>query len=255
MKPYKEFAVSLASEMGANIKQGYGKMHNLEWKLRINFKTEIDDDNDALARERIRKEYPDHSIMSEEKDAHQGLSEYTWVVDPLDGTLPFSYGISDHCGVSIALAHKGIPVLGVINLPLRGEMYVAEQGKGAYLNGKKIKGAVVEDINHAMVGLDYGKIDRTAILRLQEKLLGPKGVTYTVAYGCATAPMAFVASGKMHAYLSLNLEPWDAAAAVVLNQEAGNTVTAADGRKWTLEEPSILVAPPSVYKGIRNLLR
>jgi myo-inositol-1(or 4)-monophosphatase len=105
-----------------------------------------------------------------------------------------------------------------------------------------------------MVGLDYGKHDRARMLPYQARLLAESGITYPVTYGCASVSLAFVASGKLHAYVALGLEPWDMAAAVVIIREAGGRVTTVDGKEWELGDRSVLAANPYLHKKLLKLL-
>lgn len=250
---YRQFAVDLATQAGEILLSHYGAMQKLEWKLRTNFKTQVDDEVDSLIRRRITEAFPEHNIYSEEAAAKENQSEYSWVVDPLDGTLPYTFGVNDHFSVCIALAKGKMPVLGVTNAPKRGELYVAELGKGSRLNGQPIQTGDQADLNQAFIDLEYGKIDRAKHLAYQEKLLVADGAAYTYAHGCASVPLALVASGKLDGYLSLKLEPWDMAAAVVILREAGAKVTAVDGGDWTLEEESILAANPTLHAKLLTL--
>lgn len=246
----RNFAIGLAMECGQILMDEENKQKSLEWKLKNNFKTHVDDLSDTLARKRISEAYPSHSIYSEEADAIEQKSEYSWIVDPLDGTLPYTYGISDHFSVSIALAKNKRPIIGVIYAPKRNEMYVGVEGLGATLNGKPIKVRDVSILNKIIIGFDLGKLEREKILGIYQKLISDKGVTYPVSYGCASVALALVAKGNLDAYLSLKLEPWDMAAAVVINREAGAMVTNIDGKEWSLEDKSILVANPALHNNL-----
>ena len=258
MSQHLDFAIKTAKEAGDYLMSQYGKMQKLEWKLRTNFKTEVDDYNDRLIRMRIKESFPDHNIYSEEQDALNRGSEYSWVVDPLDGTIPYRYGTTDHFSVCIALAKRKTPIIGVIFAPKRGELYTAEQGQGAFCNGERIYVSLEDDINHVLMSLDLGKetssFKRASLAKYEERLISPEGVTYTLFSACASVPLALTAKGNLHAYMSLNLEPWDMAAAVVIDREAGVKVTNIKGEEWTLDDPSILAANPILHKKLLKLL-
>lgn len=251
---HKQFALELAHEAGEIMTRHYGAMHELEYKLRTNFKTQVDDEIDKHIRQRIGEAFPDHNIYSEELEGQENQSEFSWVIDPLDGTLPYAYGINDHFSVCIGLCQGKDPILGIIFAPKRNELYAAEKGQGVTLNGQPIKVSDLDDLNKAMVGLDYGKLDRARILPYQAKLLGPDGVNYTYSHACASVSLGMVAAGKMHAYLALKLEPWDMAAAVVIIREAGGRVTTVDNKEWELGDESIVVAGPSLHSKVLTLI-
>lgn len=256
---YKDFAISTAKEAGLILMSNYGKMQELEWNAKQHFRTEVDRMNDELIRKRIKEDFPGHNIYSEENKGINRNSEFSWVFDPLDGTIPYRYGTTDHFSVCIALAFRKTPILGVIYAPKREELYYAEQGKGAFCNNKKISVSLEENINNVIMGLDGGKetrfFKRANIASYIERLYSPDGITCFLASGCASVPLALTASGKLHAYIALSLEPWDMAAAVVLNREAGAKVTDINGKEWELGDASILVANPILHEKLLGLLK
>lgn len=255
MPDFRAFAVSVAQRAGDLLLRRHGDTLALEYTLRTNFKTSVDDESDKLIRHAINEAFPTHNIHSEEGPNDLNGSEFSWVIDPLDGTLPYTYGISDHFGVCIALIRGRTPILGVVYAPQRNELYVAEEGKGSFCNDRMIKVATIEDINRSLIGLDYGKHNRSQILRYQAALLGEAGVTYTVSYACTSVSLALVASGKLHGYVAMELEPWDMAAGVVILREAGAVVTSAAGKDWGIEDVSIIAANHHIHKNLLRLLR
>ena len=256
---YREFAISVAKEAGNLLMRHYGKMQKLEWKLATNFKTQVDDESDKLIRERIKENFPKHNIYSEEQDAIEQKSEYNWVIDPLDGTIPYAYGISDHFTVCVALVRNKTPILGVTYAPKRKELYVAEKGKGASCNGEKITSSLEDELNHAIIALEGGKatkfFNRKSIVPYVKNFYGNDGVVCALSSGCASVPLALVASGKMHAYVALSLEPWDMAAGVILNREVGNMVTTIYGKDWELGDESIVAANQKMHEEVMRLVR
>ena len=254
MSNYRDFAVTLAKQAGQILMDHHGQMQKLEWKLRTNFKTEVDDKVDAFCRREIRKAFPDHRIESEEADVLESASEYTWVIDPLDGTLPYTYGINDHFSVCVGLVKGKQPILGAINAPLLGEFYIAETGKGTTLNGKTIRVNDQTNLSQTFIDIEYGKIDRAKHMPYQAKLLGKDGIAYVYTHGCASVSLAMVASGKLDGYFSLKLEPWDMAATVCVIREAGGKVTDINGKEWELGDESILAANPTLHQKLFKLL-
>lgn len=238
----------------------------------------MDDESDRYIRAEIGKRFPDHGILSEEDDPKNLQAEYVWVIDPLDGTIPYARGISDHFSVCIALCRCLVPILGVIYCPLRhlgrGEFYFARHGAGSFVvtdvissalagfglsraRKRKIRVSGDDDIHHAIVGLDPGKAPgRTRLpLEVETKLVGDDGVLCVSQHICASVSMALVAAGKMNAYAAARLEPWDMAAATVICREAGAKVTALDGKEWELGDESILIANPVLHGKLLDLLK
>src|SRR3989344_6157874 len=249
------FAIDTAEQAGAILMQWRSKIKKATYKIKTDFKTQADDESDAYMRDCIQKRYPGHSIYSEEGDAVKHKTPFSWVIDPLDGTFPFTFGTSDHFSVCISLVKDKTPVIGVIYAPLMKELYVAEQGEGVTCNGDKINCQNPSSLNKAMIAMDYGKLDRQALDIYHQKLLAPNGSLTPVTFNCASVPLCMVASGKIHAYLSHNLEPWDMAAAVVINKEAGAEVTTLDGKLWELGSSSILAAHPILHNKLLDFFK
>lgn len=233
-------------------------------------KNEADAASGRYIRRMIGEFNPDHGIISEEMPDKAMASEYQWVVDELDGTIPFSTGISDHFSVCIALYRlvNGAwqPVLGVTHCPLRnrgeGETYYAEAGKGgAFMNHELLQCGNETNINRVRIGLDPGKEDpavpnrRLRLNEIERKLDGDGGVNCIMRHGCASVSIALVAAGRMQAYAATQLEPWDMAAGAVIAREAGARVTTLDGTKdWELGDDSILIANPVLHTKLLDML-
>ncbi|HIH17781.1 MAG TPA: inositol monophosphatase [Nanoarchaeota archaeon] len=253
-----DFAVETARKAGEILMSNYNHVKIIDSSHSsdlTDLKTLADVDSDNLIRDAIARNFPDHNIISEEEKAKEVESEYTWVVDPLDGTIPYTYMTSDHFSVSIGLCRGKKPILGVIYAPLRNELYAALEGDGATLNGTPIKTSTLTEMSKAIIGAEYGHEKRTNTLDFHRKILIPEGVRYVLTLGCATLPLAFVASGKIHAYYSSHLEPWDLSAAAVINKEAGSKVTTLDGKVWELGDESILCANPTLHKNLMEFFK
>lgn len=251
---FTEFAVETARGAGEILMAHYGKMHHLDWKTLTNYKTQVDDESDLFIRGRIEGWFPDHQIISEEFDPKETHSEYMWVEDPLDGTLPYSTGANDNFSVNIALCRGRTPIVGVTWMPKRDQLFVAEAGKGATLNGKPIRVSSEEHPNHALIGGDLCRDVDPKYLVNYGRLLGKDGVVCQFAHGCASVPIALTAAGQIHGYWALKLLPWDMAAGVIINREAGARVTTITGKEWELGDPSILVANPVLHAKLGKFL-
>lgn len=257
---FRTFAITTARQAGDEIlMRHHGKVKTLDWHTRTNFKTAVDDESDAFIRAEIEREFPDHRIHSEEAAAKRTPSPYRWIVDPLDGTLPYTTGINDHFSVSIALEEDGEVIVGVVYAPKRGELYAAECGKGTFLNGSRVTVALEDNLNHVIMGLDSGKegpnFRRLELAGPYEKLLGPDGIAADLKHGCASVPLCLVACARLHAYAAMWLELEDAAAAVLINREAGTRVTTFSGEEWGLGDRSILAANPVLHAKLLERIR
>ena len=192
----------------------------------IDLVTEIDKQSEAMILEFLRQHYPDHGIMAEESGETARDSDYLWIIDPLDGTTNYSQGLPVFA-VSIALQYQGETVIGVVYAPGVNQLFSAIKGQGAWLNGKRITvsrktqltdcvlatGFPYDVFTHQVNNLDYFGhflVRTRAIRRL----------------GAAAYDLACVACGKFDGYWEMGLQPWDAAAGVLLIEEAGGKVTA-----------------------------
>src|SRR5512140_286059 len=140
----------LAREAGAILRAGYSKEHQVNYKGVIDLVTEVDHQSEAFLLGEIRGKYPDHHIFAEESGIIQGNDEHIWYVDPLDGTLNYAHHIPIFC-VSIAYAFHGELTLGAVYEPMRDEMFAAERGKGARLNGKPLQVSTATELQKSLL--------------------------------------------------------------------------------------------------------
>jgi len=210
---------------------------------------------DLAAQEAIREcilnSFPDHDFLSEEDAADrksQGLpaiterkSEYRWVVDPLDGTTNYIHHMPGWA-VSIALQKGSNIELGVVYDPLSKETYVAERGKGALLNGKRLKSSGCTALDKALVAVSFSAHvprDSPEIRRFVEVLLASQSVR---RLGSAALNLCYVAAGRLDAYFATSVAIWDVAAGLLIAEEAGGKMTAFDGSPIALERPELIAA-------------
>jgi myo-inositol-1(or 4)-monophosphatase len=216
-----------ALEAGKFLKYNLGKVKHIERKLgqETNLVTEIDKQSEALIIKKIKQHYPSHDILAEESGDHKTHSEYRWIIDPLDGTTNFTHGLPIFC-VSIGVELNGSIVAGAIYDPSADEMYTAEKGNGAYLNGKRIHVSSIDTLINSLLvtGFPYnvkenpGRVVEHFVNLLKEG----QGVR---RLGSAALDLAYVAAGRLDGFWEVFLNPWDKAAGILLVQEAGGTVT------------------------------
>jgi myo-inositol-1(or 4)-monophosphatase len=185
-------------------------------------------------------------------------AEWTWTLDPIDGTSNFAHGIP-LCAVSLALLHNGHPVLGVIEAPFLGERYHAIEGQGAYLGGKRLAASNVTELRDAIVAIgDYavGKdADRENQLRLAATLQLVPRVHRIRMLGTAALDLAWVAAGRLDASVTLGNKPWDTAAGVIIAREAGAVVTDKDGSPHDFNSAATIAASPPLISQLIPLLQ
>jgi myo-inositol-1(or 4)-monophosphatase len=196
---------------------------------------------DFAAQEAIRKVVvaacPDHAFLSEEGDASPPLDRgYCWIVDPLDGTTNYVHGVP-HFAVSVALAHNGSPLVGVIFDPRNNECFSAQRGRGALLNGEPIRTSGVTDIARALVAASFAAHVDFPSREIDQFLAASLKCQSVRRTGSAALNLAYVACGRFDAFWALSTKAWDVAAGVLLVEEAGGVVTSQDGSPLDLRSP------------------
>lgn len=220
-----EIASLTAKEAGEKIKPLFGKVSFVKEK---EDPTDLCSEADLLAEKiifsRLNKEFPQFNYLSEESEYLNRGSEYTWVVDPLDGSIPFIAGL-DYWGVSIGLLKKDKPLNGVIYIPSKDWLFRAHRGGGAFLNGKKIKVSKQQELEKAIVGFDMGHKGYRKEDLVKNIASQINEVRYMPSFACATFGQILVAKGIYDAYLHHRAFPWDFCAGTIIVQEAGGKVT------------------------------
>lgn len=185
-----------------------------------NYATDIDIRIERRLREKLKEVLPEASFIGEESDMKEGLSTYTWIVDPIDGTANFVRGIKECC-ISVGLVHKNVPEIGVIYAPWLGELYVAKAGDGATLNGKPIH-VSDRDFRHAVHYMSAASYNK----EVAEKMVGFVGslcadIEDVRRFGSAALALANIAAGRIETYHVTQICPWDVCAGLCILAEAG----------------------------------
>lgn len=251
------FAIETARDAGRVLLEKFGRIDVVTKKGDINLVTEADLASEALIIERIRSHYPRHAILAEESGEAVimgGDGEHKWVIDPLDGTTNYAHGYPCFC-VNIALEHKGEIVVGVTYDPTRDELFAAEKGGGATLNGKPIRVSATDELGNALLvtGFPYDIKHREEFARhLTELLLRSRGVRRD---GSAAIDMAYVACGRFDGFWEEGLNPWDVAAGKLLIEEAGGVLSYYDGSKFSIYSPPIAASNGLIHTEMLEVLR
>jgi myo-inositol-1(or 4)-monophosphatase len=213
--------------------------HSFQLKGEYDLVTETDRASEQLIVSRLRSHFPSHSIVAEEGGGGEGASDYRWYVDPLDGTTNFAHGFPVF-NVTLALEHAGELVCGVIIDPTRDEVFAAESGAGAYLNGRRIhvsQAARLEDALSA-TGFPSRKRHQNVNVHFYYQLaMLSHGVRRA---GAAAIDLAYVACGRLDLFWEFSLNPWDMAAGVLLVREAGGSVTDMHGGPFNIRGQHVL---------------
>lgn len=245
---FAHVADGIARQAGALLRKFYEKGVATEYKGDVDIVTEADRASEQLIREKLKAAFPTHGVYGEEGTRDQLESEYRWYVDPLDGTTNFAHGFPAFC-VVLGLEHRpaglaadadGEMIAGVVYDPLRNEMFSAERGKGAFLNGRAIHVSKTKTLQESLTATGFPSQKRHASPNVhfyQQITLRSHGVRRA---GSAALDLAYVACGRLDGFWEFNLNPWDTSAGVLLVAEAGGTVTHFDGGKFTLDSREVL---------------
>ena len=242
---------TLARGAGAILKDGYNKEHQVTYKGVIDLVTEVDHASEDFLLAEINRRWPGSHIMAEESGIINGLGDHIWYVDPLDGTVNYAHHLPIF-SVSIGYAQAGTMKLGVVYEPLRDEIFSAERGQGAQLNGRAIQASNTNELQKSLLvtGFPYDawntQYDNFGNFVRFGKLT--QGVR---RFGSAALDACYVAAGRFDGFWELSLKPWDVAAGGLIAEEAGAIVTNVNGGKDYLSPPqSIVAAAPGIHAKI-----
>jgi myo-inositol-1(or 4)-monophosphatase len=255
MTPTLSELESLARRAGAILRAGYNTEHQVHYKSIIDPVTEIDHQSEAFLLGEVQKNFPGHHIFTEETGVIQGSAAHTWFIDPLDGTVNYAHHIPIF-SVSIAYASHGELTLGVVYDPMRDEMFSAERGKGATLNGTPIGVSAVTDLQMSLLvtGFPYDAWDTphdnfSNFVRFAKLTQGVRRL------GSAALDLGYVAAGRFDGFWELSLKPWDVAAGGLICREAGALVTNVDGHADFISPPqSVVATAPGIHARMLDVL-
>ena len=235
--------VKAARRAGRSLNRDLGEIENLQVSLKgpANFVSLADKRAEEMIYSDLAKARPGYGFIGEEGGTREGADKsHTWIVDPLDGTTNFLHGIPQFA-ISIGLEREGTIIAGVIYNPATDELYIAERGKGAFLNDKRIRVAGRRKLNECVIacGLPHiGRGDHALALKemaaLQEQVAGFR------RFGAAALDMAYVATGRLDGYWERNLQAWDIAAGQIIVREAGGIVTGIEGHDNALTSRNVV---------------
>ncbi|MBX9710480.1 MAG: inositol monophosphatase [Xanthobacteraceae bacterium] len=250
--------VKAARRAGRSLKRDLGEIENLQVSLKgpANFVTVADRRAEDILYEDLLKARPGYGFIGEEGGTREGADKTnTWIVDPLDGTTNFLHGIPQFA-ISIGLQREGVIVAGVIYNPANDELYIAERGKGAFLNDQRLRVAGRKKLNECVIacGLPHiGRGDheqsRREMTQMQERVAGLR------RFGAASLDMAFVAAGRLDGYWERNLKPWDIAAGIIMIREAGGVVSGIEGHDNALQTGHVVCGNEFVQGELVKILK
>lgn len=266
-KSFTAVAINTASKAGEWVKSKLGSINQLDKKFSASdLVTEVDKGAETLIRRLILAHFPNHDILGEEgvepgpeasSEAIREMkdSEYLWIIDPIDGTTNFVHGFPFY-SISIALAHRGEIIVGIVYDPSRDEMFVAEKGKGAYVHGKRMKVSAEETLSDSLVASGFPADPNFA---LPTNMAGVQAITPKVRNiriaGSAALHLAYVAAGRLSGFWEIGLNPWDMAAGKLLVEEAGGRITDTAGRPYHLEVRHVSATNGKIHDELLGTLK
>ncbi|HEY3972790.1 MAG TPA: inositol monophosphatase family protein [Candidatus Sulfotelmatobacter sp.] len=242
---------AIAREAGALLLTYFQQGLKIEYKGDADLVTAADRAAEKLIRERITQQFRTHDVLGEEQGLNDQGSDYRWYVDPLDGTTNFAHGYPVFC-VSMALEHRaagtpGTRVAGVVYDPTRDELFTAEQGRGAQLNGRPIRVSKATQLKECLLatGFPSHKRHKNPNIHFYHQItLRSHGVRRA---GSAALDLCNVASGRFDGFWEFNLNPWDTAAGALIVEEAGGKVSRFDGSAFELDSRETLASNGLVH--------
>jgi myo-inositol-1(or 4)-monophosphatase len=255
IQKYRKCAVSAAREAGEFLLKKLGHIKTLEFKGRINLVTDVDKNSEKLITSRINASFPAHNILTEEKLSRDRRSEYTWIIDPLDGTTNYVHGFPFFC-VSIALKKQDRVILGVVYDPVRKELFTADSGTPSRLNGARIRVSAEKRLERALLATgfayDIGHTRSNNIVNFTKFLYSAQAVRRP---GSAALDLCYTACGRFDGYWELHLKPWDVAAGYYIVEKAGGKVTLFSGKPFDCFQKEITASNGFIHASMLRVLR
>jgi len=260
-------AIKAAKEAGKLLMKNMPKVSGTAYGSNLVLKTKQDVDSELLIVKILKSKFPSHDFLGEEIERNQADSQYKWIIDPIDGTNNYLDG-RDTFSVSIGLEYKKNIILGVVYLPKRKELFVAEKGKGVSLNGKRIKVGNQKDLSKAQITFSTFAGREKETEYLNKKLLGKiPNIKYfgfkskddlpdpVFGRGSMAAEFCYLACGRIDGVIRLKQAPWDVAAGSLIAEEAGAKMYNLKGKKCSVYEGDYVAANPELIKKIMEVIK
>lgn len=250
--------VAAARKAGRGLKRDFGEIEHLQVSLKgpANFVSAADRRAEEVLRTELAKARPGYGFLGEEGGRREGSDKsHCWIVDPLDGTTNFLHGIPQFA-ISIALEREGAIVAGVIYNPANEELFIAERGKGAFLNDQRLRVAARRRLSEAVVACGLPHLGRGDLAQFRNEFAAVQGkVAGLRRFGAATLDLAWVAAGRLDAYWERNLSPWDMAAGLIMVREAGGYASDLEGRDDMFGKGEIIAGNEIMHRELLAAIR
>jgi myo-inositol-1(or 4)-monophosphatase len=250
--------VKAARRAGRSLKRDLGEIEHLQVSLKgpANFVSLADKRAEEMLYADLAKARPGYGFIGEEGGTREGADKtHSWIVDPLDGTTNFLHGIPQFA-ISIALAREGSVIAGVIYNPANDELYLAERGKGAFLNDQRLRVAGRRNLSECVIACGLPHIGRGDFEQFRDELREIQGrVAGMRRFGAASLDLAFVAAGRLDGFWERNLSPWDIAAGQIIVREAGGMVSGIEGHDNALTTGNVVCGNDYVHGELVKMLK
>ena len=254
LKLAKQVAIEAVKDAGKTLIDNLNKVKTCSFKAKSDIVTEIDIKAEKLIISKIKKNFPDHSIHSEEEGLIDNKSSFLWVIDPVDGTMNYYHAASPFI-VAVCLVENNIPLISAIYNPVRDQLYFAERGKGATLNNRKIKVNNNFELKNSVVmtHISSKKDARVRTIIALDSIFNK--TLHMRMFGSGLAAMTYVASGKFDVFFNISTHPWDILPGALIVEEAGGVVTDIQGKKINADSKSVLATNGKVHADMLKLLQ
>ena len=231
-----------------------GKIKSIDYKGEINLVTEADRRSEEVILSIIKDSYPDHRILAEETGESGNSSPFKWIIDPLDGTTNYAHGYPCFC-VSLAVEHEEEVIYGAVYDPVKDELFTAEKGKGAFLNGKEIKTSSTKQLDQSLLctGFPYDVRDDmdSNMINFRTFLMKAQAVRRD---GSAALDLCYTAAGRFDGFWEQKLFPWDVAAGGLLVTEAGGKLSNFKGENFSIYDKEIVASNGIIHDQMTKAL-
>jgi myo-inositol-1(or 4)-monophosphatase len=251
----REVAVDAAKKAGRILRENLGMAKGVAFKGEVDLVTEMDVRSEDIIISGIRKAFPGHGILTEERGMLAGDPERRWIIDPLDGTTNYAHGFPVF-SVSIAFEAAGEVVLGVVYNPMLDELFLAEKGKGARLNGASAavsgtaslgRGLLATGFPYDLRTSEYNNLDNFTAFTLKAQAIRRAG--------SAALDLSYVGCGRFDGFWEMKLRPWDTASAALFVREAGGVLTDFDGNPFSIHGGECLASNGLIHGEMLAVLR
>lgn len=255
MEDFLSKAREAALKAGAVLRDNIHGAREISYKGEINLVTEMDRRSERTVVAVLQAAFPDHGILAEEGTVIENSSGFRWIIDPLDGTTNYAHGYPNFA-VSIGLERAGEVILGVVYDPMRDELFAAEKGRGASLNGRTIRVSKADALIRSLLatGFPYDRAtsEKNNLNYFRALLMASQEVRRS---GSAALDLCSVAAGRLDGYWELKLHPWDVAAGSLIVREAGGLVSDFSGTRFSIHDKEILASNGIIHEQMIEIIK